>query len=220
MWRPELSPKETKKIVRESEKIFLKEVEKSLSDLTDDELKNKSFENYRKIIEENKIKGPFVMFLQAFNRYFKESEAQKEKRIIANYIRHNLTSYDKVISEVTDEYWVPNFFFNDLWESSAKAISTYYPHLSGVLSEGMRAKSYYESFKDGNLESKFKNEEEFFKFISIYEEIEEEQNELIAKEEEEYRLKVEKEFSEDVFLENCETASMTLKLLTWEIGQI
>lgn len=93
--------------------------------------------------------GPFVLFLQGWNEAHGETSEQRELRLTANYIRHHLTSYDRVLHDVTSEWWVPDGFFDKVWDVVMSEISAKFPELESAQRRGREAKDAYKKHREG-----------------------------------------------------------------------
>lgn len=137
----ELDAREYQKLLN-STKIFQAELvnaDYTLSELTELALKHAE---EREGVEE----GNYVRFLNLWISYYGETKEQKERRLICNFVRHKLTSYDSLIEKSTKGCWVPREFFDYVWNQVMIAIVSKYPFLGETYRTGVLIKRAYESF--------------------------------------------------------------------------
>lgn len=90
--------------------------------------------------------GNYVKFLNLWLAHYGETEQQKIDRLICNFIRHKLTSYDLIINKPTEKYWVPKEFFEHAWNQVMLEIVKKYPSLKETYRIGSIIKMEYDDF--------------------------------------------------------------------------
>lgn len=142
-WRPPLGIKGIKKRTKEQIKVIEAELEAEKRTL--EELLPIALEHAEERSKQEPT--PYEEYINYFIKMCPETEDERHARLLANYIRHRITSYDKYIDELLSKFYVDNFFFDHWWHKVMSAIVNRYPELQVALDRGYMAKQGYADYK-------------------------------------------------------------------------
>lgn len=142
--RPDMDWRQYEQLRRKSVERFASELE-AVSHLSVEELYARGQDHADQQNGVGYTPGPFVSFLAEWNAENAESDQQRLNRLAANYLRHQVTSYDHVRDDALSKWWMPQEFFNEVWLWAMTLIVERYPQLQSALDRGLQARLDYDA---------------------------------------------------------------------------
>lgn len=141
-WRPELYGEERRRIRRQIRQRFRDRLDTQPTEITD-EMIAEAEAGAARIAAEGKPPGPFVAFLKEWLVENPETDTERQNRIVANHLRHEVCHSVDEATAVRDEWFVPNDWFDRIWDLAMEEIVARYPELESAMKRGQAAKKAY-----------------------------------------------------------------------------
>lgn len=145
-YRPELPNKTEQTILNNAEQTFQRNIQQSGITL---DTAIKHGQEYAQTINQNHTLlnyGPYVLYLKAWFTINPETEQQHNMRLAGNHIRHNILDYEKILNKTKAKWWVPEQFFDQLWQVALHSIETVFPETKIANDALKQARHYYRQY--------------------------------------------------------------------------
>lgn len=143
--RPTPNWAQKERIRREYTATFARDMEAVADPL--DELRRIGAEHADQIASSDQQPGPFVKYLREWTRQHPETDQEQSDRVTANYLRHEIVTYDQRRDAILAKWWMPDEFFTSIWTAAMDAILDRFPELESAKRRGLQVRKAYDRRK-------------------------------------------------------------------------